>query len=101
MRSMPASRARFSAIRACVTSSGVTALSRNSVRTDDSAARIDGTSVRSPTTSVTPAGNATFPRCANEGVDVGAGAGQALDDEGTDGAGGTGDENAHVNLLEW
>jgi len=48
-------------MRACVTSSGVTAFSRNSVRTDDSAARIEGTSVRSPTTSVTPAGKLRLP----------------------------------------
>ncbi|MCY1559493.1 hypothetical protein D9M68_965400 [compost metagenome] len=58
---MPASRARFSATRACVTSSGVTAFSRNSVRTDDSAARSEDTSVRSPTTSFTPEGKACFP----------------------------------------
>src|SRR5216110_722515 len=58
---MPASRARFSATRACVTSSGVTAFSKNSVRTDDSAARIEATSVRSPTTSLTPAGKRCFP----------------------------------------
>src|SRR5205823_3919604 len=67
-RSMPASCARFSATRPCVTSSGVTAFSRNRVRTDDSAARNEATSVRSPTTSLAPAGKLCFPGVRTNGL---------------------------------
>jgi hypothetical protein len=98
MRSTPASRARLSATRAWVTSSGVTAFSRNSVRTDESAARNRG-HVGQVADDLLDAGpEALLSGCANEGADLCAGTGQALDDEGTDGAGGTGDENAHGNL---
>jgi len=42
---------------------------------------------------------ALLARSADEGLDLRARGGQPLDDEGTDGARGTGDENGHGNLL--
>ena len=88
-------RQRLSVKSACVTSPGDAALSRNSVSTPFSAARIEATSVMSPWTGSTPAGTLPWMRVANERADPLTLPGEPLHDLRSDGAGATCDENGH------
>src|SRR3954452_16042915 len=94
MRSTPASRARLSAISACVNSSGTTALSRNRVETPENAPRRESTSSRSPCTRVTPAGKLAFAG-SRTSADIGAAADELFDNLAADGAGCAGNEDGH------